>query len=114
MSEQDIERYIELKQILSDNAKEMKPSILNTSFQIWNYLSLSISEILIFFLFTGSKKSVYSKPSPLITAGFLGIPSNLTDEWSFRPRMLFSLCWLLLILFGCFSTIKNSFLYSRF
>lgn len=25
MSEQDIERYIELKQILSDNAKEMKP-----------------------------------------------------------------------------------------
>ena len=43
----------------------------------------------------------------LITAGFLGIPSNLTDEWSFRPRMLFSLCWLLLILFGCFSTIKT-------
>lgn len=43
----------------------------------------------------------------LITAGFLGIPSDLTDKWSFRPRMLFSLCWLLLILFGCFSTIKT-------
>lgn len=43
----------------------------------------------------------------LITAGFLGMPSDLTDKWSFRPRMLFSLCWLLLILFGCFSTIKT-------
>ena len=43
----------------------------------------------------------------LVTAGFLGIPSDLTDKWSFRPRMLFSLCWLLLILFGCFSTIKT-------
>lgn len=43
----------------------------------------------------------------LITAGFLGMSPDLTDNWSFRPRMLFSLCWLLLILFGCFSTIRT-------
>ena len=28
-------------------------------------------------------------------------------EFKFRKRMLFALCWLLLILFGCFSTVKT-------
>lgn len=29
------------------------------------------------------------------------------DKWKVRPRMVFSLLWLLIILFGCFSTIKT-------
>ena len=41
------------------------------------------------------------------SAGFLGMSSELCGEWKFRPRMLFSLVFLLVILFGCFSTIKT-------
>lgn len=43
----------------------------------------------------------------LITAGFLGMSTELGGDWKFRPRMAFSLVWLLLILVGCFSTIKT-------
>lgn len=42
----------------------------------------------------------------IITAGILGY-NSYEKEWSFRPRMIFSLAWLLIILFGCFSTIKT-------
>lgn len=42
----------------------------------------------------------------IITIGILGIDLEL-EEWKIRPRMLFGLCWLLIILFGCFSTIKT-------
>lgn len=42
----------------------------------------------------------------IITAGILGY-NSYEEEWSFRPRMIFSLAWLLIILFGCFSTIKT-------
>lgn len=42
----------------------------------------------------------------IITIALLGI-SFEDEEWKVRPRMLFGLAWLLLILFGCFSTIKT-------
>ena len=42
----------------------------------------------------------------IITAGILGY-NSYEEEWSFRTRMIFSLAWLLIILFGCFSTIKT-------
>lgn len=42
----------------------------------------------------------------IITAGILGY-NSYEEEWSFRPRMIFSLAWILIILFGCFSTIKT-------
>ncbi len=41
-----------------------------------------------------------------ITVGILGFDLEF-EEWKIRPRMLFGLCWLLIILFGCFSTIKT-------
>lgn len=46
----------------------------------------------------------------IITALILGIYIDREKEqilWKFRPRMLFGLLWLLLMLFGCFSTIKT-------
>lgn len=42
----------------------------------------------------------------LTTSALLGI-SFEEDNWAFRPRMLFGLLWLLIILFGCFSTINT-------
>lgn len=42
----------------------------------------------------------------ILTSLFLGI--DLAEEkFNFRPRMLFGLLWLFIILFGCFSTIKT-------
>lgn len=41
----------------------------------------------------------------MITMGVLG--GSDKEGWKFRKRMLFGLAWLLLILFGCFSTIKT-------
>lgn len=42
----------------------------------------------------------------VVTAGLLGI--NIEEEkWEFKPRMIISLLWLIIILFGCFSTIKT-------
>ena len=49
----------------------------------------------------------------LITMFILGITvikkdSYIEDvKWKARPKMLFGLLWLLLLLFGCFSTIKT-------
>lgn len=43
----------------------------------------------------------------IATAGLLGMSLELNGKWQFRPRMLLSLAWLLLILAGCFSTIKT-------
>lgn len=42
----------------------------------------------------------------IITVLILGIDFE-TGRWKVRPRMLFGLLWLLLMLFGCFSTIKT-------
>lgn len=42
----------------------------------------------------------------IITVLILGIDFE-TEKWKVRPRMLFGLLWLLLMLFGCFSTIKT-------
>lgn len=42
----------------------------------------------------------------IITVLILGVDVE-TKKWTVRPRMLFGLLWLLLILFGCFSTIKT-------
>lgn len=42
----------------------------------------------------------------IITMGVLGYDID-NDSWGFKPRMLFGLVWLLIILFGCFSTIKT-------
>ncbi len=42
----------------------------------------------------------------IITTFILGIDFE-KEEWSFRPKMLFSLLWLIMIIFGCFSTIKT-------
>lgn len=42
----------------------------------------------------------------IITVLILGVDFE-TGKWKVRPRMLFGLLWLLLMLFGCFSTIKT-------
>lgn len=42
----------------------------------------------------------------IITIGILGYDFS-EEEWKLRPRMILSLLWLLIILFGCFSTIKT-------
>lgn len=42
----------------------------------------------------------------IITVFILGVDFE-TGKWKVRPRMLFGLLWLLLMLFGCFSTIKT-------
>ena len=42
----------------------------------------------------------------IITVLILGVDVE-TGKWKVRPRMLFGLLWLLLMLFGCFSTIKT-------
>lgn len=42
----------------------------------------------------------------IITVLILGVDFK-TGKWKVRPRMLFGLLWLLLMLFGCFSTIKT-------
>lgn len=42
----------------------------------------------------------------IITVLILGVYFE-TGKWKVRPRMLFGLLWLLLMLFGCFSTIKT-------
>lgn len=42
----------------------------------------------------------------IITVLILGVDFE-TWKWKVRPRMLFGLLWLLLMLFGCFSTIKT-------
>lgn len=42
----------------------------------------------------------------IITVLILGVNFK-TWKWTVRPRMLFGLLWLLLMLFGCFSTIKT-------
>lgn len=42
----------------------------------------------------------------IITVFILGVDFE-TGKWTVRPRMLFGLLWLLLMLFGCFSTIKT-------
>lgn len=42
----------------------------------------------------------------VVTAGLLGINTE-AEKWEFKPRMIISLLWLIIILFGCFSTIKT-------
>jgi regulator of protease activity HflC (stomatin/prohibitin superfamily) len=42
----------------------------------------------------------------VVTAGLLGINTE-EEKWEFKPRMIISLLWLIIILFGCFSTIKT-------
>lgn len=42
----------------------------------------------------------------VVTAGLLGINTE-EEKWKFKPRMIISLLWLIIILFGCFSTIKT-------
>lgn len=42
----------------------------------------------------------------LITVVVLGF-SFEEDEWKVRPRMMFGLLWLSIVLFGCFSTIET-------
>lgn len=42
----------------------------------------------------------------VVTAGLLGINTE-EKKWKFKPRMIISLLWLIIILFGCFSTIKT-------
>lgn len=42
----------------------------------------------------------------IITVLILGVDVE-TEKWKVRPRMLFGLLWLLLMLFGCFSIIKT-------
>ena len=42
----------------------------------------------------------------VVTAGLLGINAE-EEKWKFKPRMIISLLWLIIILFGCFSTIKT-------
>lgn len=41
----------------------------------------------------------------IITSGVLGF--SFDEGWKIRPRMLFGLVWLMIMLFGCFSTIKT-------
>lgn len=41
----------------------------------------------------------------LITVVVLG--GSFEEGWAVRPRMLFGFAWLLIILFGCFSTVKT-------
>ncbi len=42
----------------------------------------------------------------VVTAGLLGINTE-EEKWEFKPRMIISLLWLIIILFGCFSIIKT-------
>lgn len=42
----------------------------------------------------------------VVTTGLLGINTE-EEKWEFKPRMIISLLWLIIILFGCFSTIKT-------
>lgn len=49
---------------------------------------------------------IFSLILVIITAGILGY-NSYEEKWSFRPRMIFSLAWLLIILSGCFSIIKT-------
>ena len=42
----------------------------------------------------------------VVTAGLLGINTE-EEKWEFKPRMIIRLLWLIIILFGCFSTIKT-------
>jgi regulator of protease activity HflC (stomatin/prohibitin superfamily) len=42
----------------------------------------------------------------VVTAGLLGINTE-EEKWEFKPRMIISLLWLIIILFGCFSAIKT-------
>jgi regulator of protease activity HflC (stomatin/prohibitin superfamily) len=42
----------------------------------------------------------------VVTAGLLGINTE-EEKWEFKPRIIISLLWLIIILFGCFSTIKT-------
>lgn len=49
---------------------------------------------------------IFSLILVIVTMGILGCDFQ-EESWKIRPRMLFGLLWLVMILFGCFSTIKT-------